>query len=169
MNAVLRVRWVCETVPRDTLETVNAGWRSASNHAWGQVQTSTDGHCRRWIKPPMTEDTANVEQPREPSASGTFDGGRRGVLPREAQRPAEPGRRAARPSVGRLPADRLRSRSGSGSADRALGPGGRARHVPPAAPARPRRRVRPGGRRARSPRCRDRGTAVHGGDAAQRE
>ena len=49
------------------------------------------------------------------------------------------------------------------AAVRGLGPGGRAGHVPSAAAARSRRRVRGGRSRAWASRCRDRRTAVHGG------
>ena len=50
-----------------------------------------------------------------------LDGGRRGVVPREAQRPADPGRREDRPGAGRLPADRRRSGAPAGAAVRGLG------------------------------------------------
>ena len=67
-----------------------------------------------------------------------------------------------------VPADRLRSGARTSLAVRALGAGGRARHLPPAAAARARRRIRPGRSRAGARRCGDRRTAVHGRDAAQR-
>ena len=68
-----------------------------------------------------------------------------------AGQPAPAGERTAR-VLAEVPADRGRPRARPGAAVRALGPGGRAGHVPPAASARARRRVRPGrpgaGRRA---------------------
>ena len=96
---------------------------------------------------------------RRPRLVERLDGGRRGVLPREARRAAHSRRRADGPGAGWVPADRRR-RSGarSGAAVRGLGPGGRARHLPPAAASRARRRVRPGRPRARASRCGDRRT-----------
>ena len=95
-----------------------------------------------------------------------LDGGRRGVLPRKARRSTYSRRRADRSGPGRLPADRQRSRSRSGTTVRGFGLGCRARDLPPAASARTRRRVRPSRPRAGTGRCRDRRAAVHGRDAA---
>ena len=77
---------------------------------------------------------------RRPRLVERLDGGRRGVLPREARRAAHSRRRADGPGAGWVPADRRR-RSGarSGAAVRGLGPGGRARHLPPAAASSPTR------------------------------
>ena len=97
-----------------------------------------------------------------------LDGGRRGVVPREAQRPADPGRREDRPGAGRLPADRRRSGAPAGAAVRGLGSCGRAfATCHPAAAARARRRVRGGHPRTRPSRCGGRRIALHGRDAAQ--
>ena len=73
------------------------------------------------------------------------DGGRRGAVP-QTRRGAESRRRGYCQSPRRLPPDRRRPRPRPGAPVQRRGPGGRARHVPPAAPARARRRVRPGGR-----------------------
>ena len=61
---------------------------------------------------------------------------------------------------GRVPAHRRRAWTRTSAGVRPPGPGGRARHVPPAAPARARRRIRTGRHRAGPGRCGDRGAAV---------
>ena len=85
-----------------------------------------------------------------------------------AGRAARARRRADGPDKRRVPAHRRRSGARTSTAVRDLGLGGRARHLPPVAAPWPRGRVRPGRPRAWACRCGDRGTAVHGGDAAQR-
>ena len=84
-----------------------------------------------------------------------------------AGQPAPAGERTARVLAGYR---RTAGRSGArtSAAVRGLGLGGRARHLPPAAASRARRRVRPGRPRARASRCGDRRTAVHGGNTAER-
>ena len=66
--------------------------------------------------------------------------------PGAARRPAAPGRAPDRSRPRRLPADRRRSGTRPGAAVRRRRPRGRARHLPPATPPRP--RVRRGRRRA---------------------
>ena len=84
-----------------------------------------------------------------------------------AGQPTPAGERTARVLAGYRRTAR-RSRPGPGAAVRGLGPGGLARHLPPAAAARAWRRVRGGRPRAGASRRGDRWTAVHGRDAAQR-
>ena len=70
------------------------------------------------------------------------DGGGRGVLPGPPRRRPDPGRETDSPGPRRLPADGRQSRTGAGATVQGGGPRSRPRHLPPAAPARPRPRVR---------------------------
>ena len=95
-----------------------------------------------------------------------LDGGRPGVVPREARRSASPGQQTYGPGARQEPADRRRLRGWAGATVRSVGPRGCARHLLPSAPVRTWGRIREGRPRARTGRCCDRGTAAHGRDAA---
>ena len=66
-----------------------------------------------------------------------LDGGRRGVLPREARRSAHSSRRADSPGARRVPEDRRRSGARTSAAVQRRGLGGSARDLPSAAASRP--------------------------------
>ena len=86
-----------------------------------------------------------------PGAVERLAGSGRGALPGPPRRRAQPGPGTDGPDPRRLPADRLRPRPRSEAGVRGGGPRRRPRHLPPASPARPRRRVRPRRPQARPP------------------